>query len=50
VAGRLIQEKKQKIAEGEKSGDPYDGKDLLTLLCGFPFWLLVLLLSYDSEI
>jgi len=32
VAGRLIQEKKQKIAEGEKSGDPYDGKDLLTLL------------------
>ncbi|KAJ7132855.1 cytochrome P450 [Mycena crocata] len=32
VAGRLIQEKKQKISEGEKSGDPYDGKDLLTLL------------------
>ncbi|KAF7336330.1 Cytochrome P450 [Mycena venus] len=32
VAGRLIQEKKQKIAEGEKSGDSYDGKDLLTLL------------------
>ncbi|KAJ7262271.1 cytochrome P450 [Mycena haematopus] len=32
VAGRLIQEKKQKLSEGEKSGDPYDGKDLLTLL------------------
>ncbi|KAJ7901734.1 cytochrome P450 [Mycena olivaceomarginata] len=32
VAGRLIQEKKEKISEGEKSGDPYDGKDLLTLL------------------
>ncbi|KAJ7733762.1 cytochrome-450 hydroxylase [Mycena maculata] len=32
VAGRLIQDKKQKIAEGEKSGDPYDAKDLLTLL------------------
>ncbi|KAJ7703297.1 cytochrome P450 [Mycena rosella] len=32
VAGRLIQEKKQKIAEGEKSGDLYEGKDLLTLL------------------
>nr|GAT57628.1 cytochrome P450 [Mycena chlorophos] len=32
VAGRLIQEKKQKIADGEKYGDPYDGKDLLTLL------------------
>ncbi|KAJ7925206.1 cytochrome P450 [Mycena leptocephala] len=32
VAGRLIEEKKQKIAEGEKSGDPYEGKDLLTLL------------------
>ncbi|KAJ7045418.1 cytochrome-450 hydroxylase [Mycena alexandri] len=32
VAGSLIQDKKQKIAEGEKSGDPYDGKDLLTLL------------------
>ncbi|KAJ7430855.1 cytochrome P450 [Mycena galericulata] len=32
VAGRLIQDKKRKIADGEKSGDPYDGKDLLTLL------------------
>ncbi|KAJ6586826.1 cytochrome P450 [Mycena vulgaris] len=32
VAGRLIQDKKQKIAEGEKSGDLYEGKDLLTLL------------------
>ncbi|KAF7315365.1 Cytochrome-450 hydroxylase [Mycena indigotica] len=32
VAGRLIQEKKQKIEAGELSGDPYDGKDLLTLL------------------
>ncbi|KAJ7084294.1 cytochrome-450 hydroxylase [Mycena belliarum] len=32
VAGRLIQEKKRKILEGEKSGDPYEGKDLLTLL------------------
>ncbi|KAJ6499396.1 cytochrome-450 hydroxylase [Mycena sanguinolenta] len=32
VAGRLIQEKKQKLFEGEKSGDPYDGRDLLTLL------------------
>ncbi|KAJ7647419.1 cytochrome-450 hydroxylase [Roridomyces roridus] len=32
VAGRLIQEKKQKIMEGEKNGDPYDGKDLLTLM------------------
>ncbi|KAJ7072405.1 cytochrome-450 hydroxylase [Mycena amicta] len=32
VAGRLIQEKKQKIQQGEQSGDPYDAKDLLTLL------------------
>ncbi|KAF7358656.1 Cytochrome-450 hydroxylase [Mycena sanguinolenta] len=31
VAGRLIQEKKRKISEGEKSG-PYEGADLLTLL------------------
>ncbi|KAF7358644.1 Leukotriene-B(4) omega-hydroxylase 2 [Mycena sanguinolenta] len=31
VAGRLIQEKKRKIFEGEKSG-PYEGTDLLTLL------------------
>ncbi|KAJ7497201.1 cytochrome P450 [Mycena latifolia] len=32
VAGQLIQDKKLKIAEGEKSGDLYEGKDLLTLL------------------
>ncbi|KAJ6474217.1 cytochrome-450 hydroxylase [Mycena sanguinolenta] len=32
VAGRLIQEKKRKIFEGEKSGAPYEGTDLLTLL------------------
>ncbi|KAJ6456703.1 cytochrome-450 hydroxylase [Mycena sanguinolenta] len=32
VAGRLIQEKKRKILEGEKSGAPYEGTDLLTLL------------------
>ncbi|KAF7376063.1 Cytochrome P450 4F1 [Mycena sanguinolenta] len=32
IAGRLIQEKKEKLSEGEKSGDPYDGRDLLTLL------------------
>ncbi|TFK44652.1 cytochrome-450 hydroxylase [Crucibulum laeve] len=32
VAGELIQEKKRKIAEGEKSGSAYDGKDLLSML------------------
>ncbi|KAF8210134.1 cytochrome P450 [Mycena galopus ATCC 62051] len=32
VAGRLVQEAKQKLSEGEKSDNPYDGKDLLTLL------------------
>ncbi|KAF5370085.1 hypothetical protein D9758_001087 [Tetrapyrgos nigripes] len=32
VAGNLIQEKKWKIAEGEKSGTDYAGRDLLTLL------------------
>ncbi|KAJ3558398.1 hypothetical protein NM688_g949 [Phlebia brevispora] len=32
VAGRLIQEKKRKIAEAEASGKSYQAKDLLTLL------------------
>ncbi|PPQ70689.1 hypothetical protein CVT24_000171, partial [Panaeolus cyanescens] len=32
VAGNIIQEKKRKIFEGEVSGIPYDGKDLLSLL------------------
>lgn len=32
VAGQLVQEKKRKIMEGEKSGSAYAGKDLLSLL------------------
>jgi hypothetical protein len=32
VAGTLIAEKKTKIAEGEASGKPYEGKDLLSLM------------------
>lgn len=32
VAGRLIQEKKRKIAEAEEKGQVYQGKDLLSLL------------------
>ncbi|KAF6759987.1 cytochrome-450 hydroxylase [Ephemerocybe angulata] len=32
VAGKLIQEKKHKIEEGQKSGVPYAGRDLLSLL------------------
>ncbi|KAF8159536.1 cytochrome-450 hydroxylase [Crassisporium funariophilum] len=32
VAGQLIQEKKLKIKEGEESGIPYAGRDLLSLL------------------
>ncbi|CAL1713683.1 unnamed protein product [Somion occarium] len=32
VAGQLIQEKKRKIAEAEKKGSTYEGRDLLTLL------------------
>ncbi|KZT11803.1 cytochrome P450 [Laetiporus sulphureus 93-53] len=32
VAGQLVQEKKHKIAEAERSGSIYQGKDLLTLL------------------
>ncbi|KAG2016007.1 cytochrome P450 [Coprinopsis cinerea AmutBmut pab1-1] len=32
VAGQIIQEKKRKIAEGEASGKPYQGRDLLSLL------------------
>ncbi|KAJ3516711.1 hypothetical protein NMY22_g14142 [Coprinellus aureogranulatus] len=32
IAGNLIQEKKQKIQEGQRSGIPYAGKDLLSLL------------------
>ncbi|THV08596.1 cytochrome-450 hydroxylase [Dendrothele bispora CBS 962.96] len=32
VAGNLIQEKKYKIEEGERSGHAYTGRDLLTLL------------------
>ncbi|KAK7057267.1 cytochrome-450 hydroxylase [Favolaschia claudopus] len=47
VAGRLIQEKKQKIAEGEKLGEPYDGKDLLTLLCKFRYRLLLCIFLID---
>lgn len=33
VAGRLIQEKKRKMAEAEEKGQTYQGKDLLSLLC-----------------
>lgn len=36
VAGRLIQEKKRKIAEAEEKGQVYQGKDLLSLLCESP--------------
>lgn len=36
VAGHLVQEKKRKIAEGEKSGAGYAGKDLLSLLRASP--------------
>ena len=36
VAGRLIQEKKRKIEEAEKSGSVYNGKDLLSALREFP--------------
>lgn len=32
VAGRLIQEKKRKIEEAEKTGTTYGGKDLLSAL------------------
>ncbi|TFK22582.1 cytochrome-450 hydroxylase [Coprinopsis marcescibilis] len=32
VAGELIQDKKRKIEEGQKSGKPYQGRDLLSLL------------------
>ncbi|KAH8828331.1 cytochrome P450 [Flagelloscypha sp. PMI_526] len=32
VAGNLIQEKKQKMLEAQQSGQPYTGKDLLSLL------------------
>jgi hypothetical protein len=32
VARRLIQEKKQKIQEGEESGKAYGGRDLRSLL------------------
>ncbi|KAH9925072.1 cytochrome P450 [Amylocystis lapponica] len=32
VAGELIQEKKKKLAEADKAGSAYQGKDLLTLL------------------
>ncbi|KAG6331757.1 hypothetical protein ID866_7331 [Astraeus odoratus] len=32
VAGRLIQQKKSRILEGEKTGTGYSGRDLLTLL------------------
>ncbi|KAJ8456141.1 hypothetical protein ONZ45_g18812 [Pleurotus djamor] len=31
-AGRLVQEKKRKFEEGERTGKPYGGKDLLSLL------------------
>jgi hypothetical protein len=33
VAGKLIQEKKAKVAEGERIGKSFAGRDLLTLLC-----------------
>ena len=36
VAGKVIQEKKRKIAEAEERGKSYDGRDLLTLLRKFP--------------
>jgi hypothetical protein len=41
VAGQLIQQKKQKMLEGENSGKPYDGRDLLSVLCvlSFPYLL-----------
>ncbi|KAH6914090.1 cytochrome-450 hydroxylase [Coprinopsis sp. MPI-PUGE-AT-0042] len=32
VAGQLIQEKKHRIAEGVKTGKPYQGRDLLSLM------------------
>ena len=32
VASQLVQEKKRKILEGERTGKSYEGKDLLTLL------------------
>ncbi|KII92075.1 hypothetical protein PLICRDRAFT_36852 [Plicaturopsis crispa FD-325 SS-3] len=32
VAGKLVQEKKRKISEGERNGVPYEGRDLLSLL------------------
>lgn len=38
VAGRLVQERKQKIKEGEMSGNPYDGKDILSLLRELSFY------------
>ncbi len=33
VAGKLIQEKKRKMADAEEKGETYQGKDLLSLLC-----------------
>ena len=36
VAGKVIQEKKRKIAEAEERGKSYDGRDLLTLLRKLP--------------
>ena len=52
VAGQLVQEKKHKIAEAERSGSIYQGKDLLTLLCmpWFPFFFFLSLMDSHSEV
>ena len=33
VAGELVQEKKHKLMESNKTGSSHNGKDLLSLLC-----------------
>lgn len=40
IAGQLIQEKKAKIIEGEKSGIPYQEKDMLTRMRELLFYIL----------
>lgn len=35
IARQLIQEKKQKVQQGEKTGKTYEGQDLLSLLRTF---------------
>ena len=46
-ATRLIQEKKQRIQEGEHSGKAYDGRDLLSLLRTFSTLSIVSSSSYS---